>query len=155
MKTTGIGIDYSNICRDYNTMYLDRDNKDPDTTRCMAQVLAWTRDFLTALAARFGYGIYRLNSPEPVGIDEVASKRFLFYSLEKEITLQSYVLGETYRAYANAAAWEAERTEGMLIQNDEEGAGVYLYVEADSELYRWVVDTLKDFTLDEVTLETK
>ena len=152
MKKTGIGIDYSNICKDYNTMYLDRDNKDPDTSRCMEQVIAWMRDFLSDLLERFGYGIYHLNSDEALKIDEVASKRFLFYSLEKEITLQSFAVEKTYTQYANAAAWTAGNGDGMLIQNDEEGAGVYLYLAEDSELHRWVKEKLQDFSLDEVPL---
>lgn len=152
MKKTGIGIDYSNICKDYNTMYLDRDNKDPDTTRCMEQVLAWMRGFLSELLERCGYSIYHLNSADPVKIDEVASKRFLFYSLEKEITLQSYVVGKDYVSYANAASWTLESDDGLLIQNDEEGEGVYLFFGEDSEVREWVLKSLEAFTLDEVPL---
>ncbi|MDQ7060323.1 MAG: hypothetical protein Q9M43_04060 [Sulfurimonas sp.] len=35
MKKIGLIVDYSNICTDYNTAYLDRDNLDPDTSKCM------------------------------------------------------------------------------------------------------------------------
>ena len=88
MKKIGIGIDYSNICKDYNTVYLDRDNKDPATSKCMNAVLSWTKEFVTELSKSFDYKIYNFNSFSLVTIDDIASKRFLFYSLEKEITLQ-------------------------------------------------------------------
>ena len=106
MKKIGIGIDYSNICKDYNTSYLDRDNTDPATKKCMKQVLAWTQEFLSELLENFGYKMHHLHSATPVKIDDIASKRFLFYSLEKEITLQSYVIQKEYVEYESLAAWE-------------------------------------------------
>ena len=91
MSIKGIGIDYSNICKDYNTSYLDRDNTDPDTKKCMKKVMTWTKEFVSQLLEEFDYKLYNLSSTTPVKIDDVASKRFLFYSLEKEIVMQSYV----------------------------------------------------------------
>ena len=99
MKKIGIGIDYSNICKDYNTAYLDRDNKDPATSKCMKQVVEFTREFISEFLEHFGYKIYKLNADVSVKIDEVASNRFLFYSLEKAITLQSYVIQKEYMEY--------------------------------------------------------
>jgi len=155
MKTVGIGIDYSNICKDYNTAYLDRDNKDPDTSRCMNQVLTWTRGLLTDLCDRFGYGIYFLHSDAAVTIDDVASNRFLFYSLEKEITLQSFVAQKAYRPYGSLAAWEKEHGEGILIQNDEDGQSIYIFCEEGSDVHRWLTEKLINFSLDDVPFSTK
>ena len=155
MKKIGIGIDYSNICKDYNTSYLDRDNTDPATKKCMKQVLAWTQDFLSELLEEFGYKIHHLHSEIPVKVDDIASKRFLFYSLEKEITLQSYVIQKEYVEYESLAAWEIKSTEGILIQNDEDGEGIYLYVNENSKEYQWITDKLKDFSLDDVPFHAK
>jgi len=155
MKKIGIGIDYSNICKDYNTSYLDRDNNDPGTSKCMKQVLAWTQGFLSELLENFGYKMYHLHSSTPVKIDDIASKRFLFYSLEKEITLQSYVIQKEYVEYDSLAAWEAENSEGILIQNDEDGEGVYLYLDENSSEHQWITDKLKNFSLDDVPFHTK
>jgi hypothetical protein len=153
MKKTGIGIDYSNICKDYNTSYLDRDNTDPATKKCMKEVLAWAQGFLSELLENFGYDMYHLHSPTEVKIEEIASKRFLFYSLEKEITLQSYVLQKEYIQYDSLAAWEAKSSEGILIQNDEDGEGIYFYLNEDSDEYQWITNKLKDFSLDEVPFQ--
>lgn len=150
MKKKGIGIDYSNICKDYNTSYLDRDNKDPATSKCMKQVLQWSEGFLSKFLGNFGYKMYQLHSDIPVEINDIASKRFLFYSLEKEITLQSYVLQKEYVHYESLAAWERESNEGILISNDEDGSGIYLYCSEDSKEYQWIVNSLEGFTLDEV-----
>jgi len=155
MKKVGIGIDYSNICKDYNTSYLDRDNTDPATKKCMKQVLAWAQDFLSELLENFGYKIHHLHSSTPVNVEDVASKRFLFYSLEKEITLQSYVIQKQYVEYESLTAWEIENSEGILIQNDEDGEGIYLYFNENSREYQWVADKLKDFSLDEVSFHAK
>lgn len=155
MNIVGIAIDYSNICQDYNTAYLDRDNKDPETAKCMKKVVAWTKDFLSKLCGELGYGIYPLNSDIAVKIDDVASNRFLFYSLEKEITLQSFVATKVHKQYDNATAWAAENEDGVLIQNDEEGEGIYLYMRGDSNVHSWIIDALKDFSLDEVPLPAK
>ena len=155
MKKVGIGIDYSNICKDYNTSYLDRDNTDPGTKKCMKQVLVWTQGFLSELLESFGYKIHHLHSSTLVKIDDIASKRFLFYSLEKEITLQSYVIQKEYVEYESLGAWEIESTEGILIQNDEDGEGIYLYVNENSKEYQWITDKLKDFSLDDVPFHTK
>ncbi len=154
MKKIGIGIDYSNICKDYNTSYLDRDNTDPATTKCMKEVLAWTQGFLSELLEHFGYNMYHLHSPSNVALEEIASKRFLFYSLEKEITLQSYVLQKEYVQFDSLAAWETQSSEGILIQNDEDGEGVYLYCNEGSKEQQWITDRLKDLSLDEVEFPT-
>lgn len=150
MKKIGIGVDYSNICKDYNTAYLDRDNKDPATSKCMKQVVGWLNALLSEFLEKFGYNIYHLRSDAPVAIDEVASNRFLFYSLEKDITLQSYVIEKAYTAYEGLADWEAESETGLLIQNDEDGEGVYFYFNENSEVHTWMVEALKEFSLDEV-----
>lgn len=155
MKKIGIGIDYSNICKDYNTSYLDRDNTDPATSKCMKQVLLWSNEFLSEFLESFGYKIYHLQSSTPVKIDEVASKRFLFYSLEKEITLQSYVLQNDYVEYESLADWQIENKEGILISNDEDGEGIYLYSNENSKEHEWITDKLKEFSLDEVPFHAK
>jgi hypothetical protein len=155
MKKIGIGIDYSNICKDYNTSYLDRDNKDPATSKCMKQVLTWTQGFLSDLLENFGYKIYHLHSATPVKVEDVASKRFLFYSLEKEITLQSYVIQKEYVEYGSLSAWELESEKGILIQNEEDGGGIFLYFNENSSEHQWIIDKLKDFSLDEVPFHAK
>ena len=155
MNKTGIGIDYSNICKNYNTAYLDRDNKDPETSKCMKSVVAWTHEFLSELCEHFGYKPFRLNSSVSVTIDEVASNRFLFFSLEKGITLQSYVIQKTYVEYDSLAAWESQSSEGVLIKNDEDGEGIYLYLTEDSQEHQWIKNKLADFSLDEVPFQAK
>ena len=155
MKKIGIGIDYSNICKDYNTSYLDRDNTDPATKKCMKQVLAWTQEFLSELLENFGYKMHHLHSATPVKIDDIASKRFLFYSLEKEITLQSYVIQKEYVEYESLTAWELDTNDSILIQNDEDGEGVYLYLNENSREYQWIIDKLENFSLDEVPFHAK
>lgn len=154
MKKTGIGIDFSNICKDYNTAYLDRDNKDPKTSKCMKSVVAWTHGFLSELLEEFGYKIHRLNSSVSVTIDEVASNRFLFYSLEKGITLQSYVVQKEYVEYDSLSAWE-ENNDSILIKNDEDGEGIYLFLNENSDEHQWIKQKLADFSLDEVPFQAK
>lgn len=155
MNITGLGIDYSNICKEYNTAYLDRDNKDPETSKCMKQVLEWTKTFLSELLDAFGYRMHPLNSAAPVKIDEVASKRFLFYSLEKAITLQSFVAQKEPVAYESLTAWEKRGCDGVLIQNDEDGEGLYLFVNENSEALQWITEKLENFSLDEVPFSSK
>jgi len=155
MNITGIGIDYSNICKEYNTSYLDRDNKDGATTRCMQQVLEWTRGFFSELAEHFGFEPHLLNDDVPVSMGEIASKRFLFYSLEKAITLQSFVMQKASKAYDSPAAWAAEGEQGVLIRNDEDGEGIYLYLAEGSAIQHWIMEKLKDFTLDDVPFAAK
>lgn len=146
----GIGVDYSNICKDYNTSYLDRDNKDPATMKCMKAVTLWMKSLLQQLQDRFGLSIYNLQSGSAASVDEIASNRFLFYSLEKEITLQSYVLQDSDATYDTASDWVDNLNTGMIIRNDEDGEGVYFYAYEDSPLLSWLHDRLQTFSLDEV-----
>ncbi len=155
MGKVGIGIDYSNICKDYNTSYLDRDNTDPATKKCMTQVLTWTKAFLSEFLEAFDYGMFHLHSSTPVKIDEIASKRFLFYSLEKEITLQEYVLQKNYVEYSSLNAWGMQEDAGVLIQNDEDGEGIYLYMDENSKEHQWIMQRLSDLSLEEVPFPTK
>ena len=155
MKIIGISIDYSNICKDYNTMYLDRDNTDPATSKCMKQVLSWSKSFLSDLLESFEYSLYHLSSSTLVEVDDVASKRFLFYSLEKEIMLQNYVVSKDYVEYGSLAAWEEENNGSILVKNDEEGGCINFFVNEGSKEQQWIIDKLKDFSLDEVTFQAK
>jgi len=155
MKKVGIGIDYSNICKDYNTAYLDRDNKDPKTSKCMKAVVAFTRGLISDMLEHFEYKIYKLNADVSVKMDELASNRFLFYSLEKAITLQSYVIQKEYVVYDSLNTWAEESGEGVLIQNDEDGEGIYLYMNENSEEYQWLKERLEEFSLDEIPFSTR
>ena len=155
MEIIGIAIDYSNICKDYNTVYLDRDNTDMATFKCMKQVTSWTNKFLSELLGNFELKVHNLSSSSVVNIDDIASKRFLFYSLEKEIMLQSYVLHSEYRYYENLAAWEKANNGSVLVKNDEDGGAIYLFLNKDSKIYSWIIDNLKEFSLDEVPFQVK
>lgn len=155
MKKVGIGVDYSNICKDYNTVYLDRDNKDPATTKCMKQVLTWFNTFLSDLLIKFDYKIHYLSSSTPVKVNDLASKRFLFYSLEKEITLQSYVIQKEYTEYNALATWESESNDSILVQNEEDGGGITLFVTENSPQHQWIIENLNTFSLDEVPFPQK
>lgn len=155
MKIIGIGIDYSNICKEYNTVYLDRDNNDPATKKCMKSVLSWTKDFVSELLENFEYSLHNLSSSTSVKIDDIASKRFLFYSLEKEITLQSYVIDNKYVEYETLTAWELENNDSVLIKNDEDGGAIYFYFNENSPVLQWITNKLQKFSLDEVELQTK
>ena len=155
MKIIGIGIDYSNICKDYNTVYLDRDNNDPASSQCMKQVLSWTNEFLSDFLEQFQLNIHNLSSDTSVNVGDIASKRFLFYSLEKEITLQSYVLHKEYTEYENLIAWELDNHDSILIRNDEDGTGISIFCNENSKEHLWINEKLKSFSLDEVSFEAK
>lgn len=155
MNKIGIGIDYSNICKDYNTSYLDRDNNDPATTKCMKEVTAWISRFLSNFLNEFDYKIFKLNSSVNVTLDEIVSNRFLFYSLEKEITLQNYVMQKDFTEYNSLTNWADVNTDGILIRNDEDGEGVYIYLTKDSKEYGWLIENLNGFLVDEVPFNLK
>ena len=70
MKIIGLGIDYSNICKDYNTVYLDRDNTDRATINCMNNVTSWLNGFLSDLLKEFNYTIFKLTTSVNVKVDE-------------------------------------------------------------------------------------
>lgn len=155
MKKIGISIDYSNICKDYNTAYLDRDNLDPATSKCMKQVLSWSNGFLSELLESLDSSLHHLSSATSVKIDDVASKRFLFYSLEKEITLQNYIVQKEYVEYESLSAWELDPADSILIRNDEDGGCIYLYFNENSSVRQWIEKRLEDFSLDEVPFQAK
>ncbi|HIC42727.1 MAG TPA: hypothetical protein EYO73_00050 [Sulfurimonas sp.] len=153
MKKIGLAVDYSNICKDYNTSYLDRDNLDPATKKCMKQVLTWTKAFIEELLEHFEYKLYKLSSDTSVKVDDLAAKRFLFYSLEKEITLESLIAHNEYKEYNSLGAWEAEDNDSILIQNEEDGGSIRFFFNENSGVGKWIEESLKDFSLDEVTFE--
>lgn len=153
MKKIGIGIDYSNICKDYNTVYLDRDNTDPATKKCMNAVLAWTKDFVSELCEKFGYTIYNFNSFALVTVDDIASKRFLFYSLEKEITLQNYLLQKDNQQYGSLAVWELQSEDSILVKNDEDGGSISFFFIENSDVHNWITHKLQDFSIDEIDFQ--
>jgi len=155
MKKIGIGLDYSNICKDYNTVYLDRDNSDPATMKCIRSVLAWLDELLGEIIEEFAYKTYRLNHAPTVNLSEIVSKRFLFYSLEKEITLQTYLLHHEDKTYNTLAQWASESSDSLLLKNDEEGEGLYFFVEENSTVHAWLKERLKAYSLDDVPFEEK
>ena len=150
MKKIGLGLDYNNICKDYNTVYLDRDNDDPATTACMRKVLKWFEVLLSELVENFHYNIYRMNQNTPVALSEIVKKRFFFYSLEKEIIAQTFILQKEAVAYNSLEDWAKKSEDSLLIQNDEEGEGVYFYLTENSEIHQWLLNKLSDCSLDEV-----
>lgn len=155
MDKIGIGIDYSNICTGYNTSYLDRDNNDPDTVGCMKKVVSWTQEFLTEFLDTFEYKIFKLNSLDIVPLSEVASNRFLFYSLEKEITLQNYIMQKEYIDHESIKGWKDNANDGVIVRNDEDGEGIYIYLNKSSKEYEWITNKLNNFSLDDIPFDLK
>jgi len=155
MDKIGLSLDYNNICKDYNTVYLDRDNTDRDTMQCMRKVMDWFTPFLSQLLSHFNYNVYRLGNDSKLELGEIVRKRFFFYSLEKEIIAQTFLLQKEHTHYDSLAKWGEQSEDSLLIQNDEEGEGVSFYVTKDSDVHRWLLEKMKDFTLDEVPFEQK
>ena len=155
MKKIGIGIDYSNICKDYNTVYLDRDNDDRPTLQCMKKIMDWISTFLSELQETFNYNIYRTTDNTPLKIEEIARKRFLFYSLEKEMLLQSFILQNEHTTYNTLGEWGKDTQESLLIKNDEEGEGLYFYCNENSKLHHWILEKLPEFSLEDVPFAEK
>ncbi len=155
MNKIGLGLDHNNICKDYNTVYLDRDNNDPETSACMRKVLAWMNEFITELQSEFNYNIYRLNHQPKLKLKDLVQKRFFFYSLEKGVTLQNFILQKEDKLYRNLSEWAEQGEDSLLIQNDEEGEGVYFYMVENSELHQWFKERLKDYSLYDVPFQEK
>ncbi|HQR74019.1 MAG TPA: hypothetical protein PLH07_05885 [Sulfurovum sp.] len=153
MNKIGIGIDYSNVCKDYNTMYLDRDNTDKETIVCMTQVVEWLKALLNEMVETYNYRIYRMNQDTPVAIEDVAHRRFLFYSLEKEMLMQTFVVQGNPIAYDTLTQWAENAQDGMLIQNDAEGEGLFFYLEENSPLHHWLKEKLNHFSLEDVPFD--
>jgi len=150
MNKIGIGLDYSNICKDYNTVYLDRDNDDRETKACMKQTLQWFDAFFSELLEAFAYKLYRMNQDTTIPLSEIVKKRFFFYSLEKEILAQTFIMQKVAIAYDSLGHWGEKSVDSLMIQNDEEGAGVYFYVEENSDVHQWLITKLSDCSLDDV-----
>jgi len=152
MNKIGLGLDFNNICTDYNTIYLDRDNDDPATVGCMKKVLRWFDAFLSELIEEFDYKIYRMHHKPALKLSEIVSKRFFFYSLEKELTSQTFILDTENRHYTSIGEWAEKSTESLVIQNDEdgEGEGVFFYVTENSKIHLWLLERLKDMSIDEI-----
>jgi len=148
----GFAIDYGTICTDYNTTYLDRDNDDPQTVACMRKILSFMKSLLEGVVSDLEMCISMLNHDKRLDIDDVASKRFLFYSLEKEITLQSFVLERTPVSYDSVGQWAQGAQTSILIQNDEDGEGVTLYCSKSSLAYTWLSKRLEEIQPDMVRL---
>jgi len=153
MKKIGLGLDYNNICKDYNTVYLDRDNNDMETVACMKKVLNWFDEFFSDFLETFEYDVYRMNNSSVVALSEIVKKRFFFYSLEKEIMAQTFVFQKQSKAYDTLGEWSNNKDESLMVQNDEEGEGVYFYFNENSKIHEWLVNRLSDFSLDEVPFE--
>ena len=150
MKKIGLGLDYNNICKNYNTVYLDRDNDDRATVTCMKEVLVWSKSFLSDFLNTFEYTIYRMNHDIPLDLGEIVQKRFFFYSLEKEIIAQTFILQKDNKIYGSLKDWSLQESEGLVIKNDDEGEGIYLYCTENSPVHLWLIEYLNDFSLDEI-----
>ena len=153
MNKIGLGLDYNNICKDYNTVYLDRDNNDMATTQCMKNVMDWFNEFFSDFIQSFEYELYRLNQPNPLELKEIVKKRFFFYSLEKEILAQTFVFQKETMTYNSLSEWSINGENSLLIQNDDEGEGVYFYFNENSNVHKWLLEKLSDYSLDEIPFE--
>jgi hypothetical protein len=91
-----------------------------------------------------------MNQDTEVELNQIVKKRFFFYSLEKEILAQTFVMQKKGIAYNGLNDWGKNATDSMLIQNDEEGEGIYFYVEENSKIHTWLINKLSDCTLDDV-----
>jgi hypothetical protein len=152
MKKIGFNIDYGNICKDYNTVYLDRDNSDPATTACMRKVLSWVERLLSEMITTFDYKISRTNHEPTLKLSEIVSKRFLFYSLEKAVTVQSFILQTEDTYHDSLSQWAKNPNNILLIKNDEEGEGLFFYFNENSKVHQWLVNELGEM-VDEVPFE--
>ncbi len=155
MKKIGLSIDYNNICKDYNTVYLDRDNTDRETFECMNKVMSWFKPLLLELMKEFGYNLYRLNQATKLKPEEIVQKRFFFYSLEKEIIAQTFILKPDDTPYESLSDWALANTPSVLIQNDDEGEGIYFYFIENSDEHHWLLKKFRDFTVDTIPFDKR
>ncbi|MCF6245412.1 MAG: hypothetical protein L3J43_10310 [Sulfurovum sp.] len=155
MNKIGLSLDYSNICKDYNTVYLDRDNTDRETFECMNKVMEWFKPLLLELLEEFKYNLYRLNQEKKLKPEEIVQKRFFFYSLEKEIIAQTFILKSDDIVYESLADWAVSDTQNILIQNDDEGEGLYFYFTENSTIHHWLLEKFKAYSIDIIPFDKK
>ncbi len=155
MKKIGLSLDFNNICKEYNTVYLDRDNTDRETMQCMRQVMEWFSPFMLELMQHFDFKLYRFDNSSSLALSEMVRKRFFFYSLEKEIIAQTFILQKSFTAYESLKAWGESDDESLIIQNDAEGGAVYFYCNENGAIHHWLKERLKEFSIDEVPFDQR
>ena len=101
--------------------------------------MRWLNPLLSELLETFDCGIYRVNHDILLKLEDIVQKRFLFYSLEKELTAQTFII-----------KWGGEDKDGLVIQNDDEGEGIYFYVTEGSAVHTWPLEKLSDYSVDEI-----
>ena len=69
--------------------------------------------------------------------------------------LQDYVLQKEYVQYDNSTAWALANSDSVLIQNDEDGSGLYFFMDENTSVHQWITNKLQHFFLDEVDFPTK
>ncbi len=153
MNKIGLGLDYNNICKEYNTVYLDRDNTDPATVACMSKILKYFDEFFLDLMQNFDYQLYRINQNKPLPLKEMVKKRFFFYSLEKEIMAQTFIFQKEAIAYDSLEHWSKSEEDTLLVKNDDEGEGVYFYLNENSQVHQWILQRLSECSLDNIELK--
>ena len=140
-----ITIDYAQLCPKFNTTYLDRDNTDPKTVACMHAITNYFDILLSTLKERFGLQLYRMGHDQTLSNKELCTNRFLFYSLEKEITKQSFILSALFVPIHHTDAWQKIKDAPLLITNDAMGEAIYIYLDDNSKAGEWLLHELKNF----------
>jgi len=116
----------------------------------MNKVMGWFNIFLPELMEEFDYKLYRMTQDKIVPLKEIVKKRFFFYSLEKEILAQTFIFQKESIVFSNLSEWSKHGEDSLLIQNDDEGEGVYFYFVENSELHKWLLTKLSSYSLYEV-----
>ena len=140
-----ITIDYALLCPDFNTTYLDRDNTDPKTVACMHAIIDFFDELLDELKSCFDLSLYRVGHNEPQPNSALCTNRFLFYSLEKEITKQNFLLSKPFQPIDGIDDFFEKGIEGVFVTNDKMGEATYLYVDDSNKIGRWLLERLEQF----------
>jgi len=112
--------------------------------------MRWLNPLLSELLETFDYGIYRVNHDILLKLEDIVQKRFLFYSLEKELTAQTFIIQKEAVAYPSLIKWAEEDKDGLVIQNDDEGEGIYFYATEGSAVHTWLLEKLSMYSVDEI-----
>ena len=67
---------------------------------------------------------------------------------------QTFVLQKETMEYNSLSEWAKAGQNSLLIQNDDEGEGVYFYFDENSDAHKWLIEKLSDCSLDEIPFRT-
>ena len=139
-------------CKELDYIYQNSTNIEALT--CMNDIKEFLTKLVSMIKYNHNYKVFSMKDNLEVEYIDICDDKFLFYSSENALEKQEFFLNiDSNNNSITFSQWYNNSKEGIVLENDEDGGGLYIHFNKNLISYEWLIKYLINFQIKTYSLQ--